>query len=428
MEQTAVLQRHVVIAALLGFVLIGSGAVGCVCFGIVEITSKDSVFLNDGLGEVLTVLGIYFTVPYLFCVGAFILIVLRPFDKDSDDDSAMNDRKGAALETNVIFGLTILCFVVQQVFTNIYLDILVDRWVLFVVILDLWVLGTHLYYKFEKPYASLLYTIVYAIKMAVQWNDAYLTANQAFFGPNGVSVMLFLCIPLIQFPLYVMGTSATRIEVTQRSDNAIEGRAASEGIVTSFTNNFNLFLSHLLNSLDIISMYSFAFVPPESNINQVAAPKQLKVFVMILIFVAFVGNNVSVLHLFYRRDRVEEAEIVFLPKKFRQVTKAVDADDESGSQRRRIFQYLLFMLVVCDVPMLLTRLELWRQQYSTLNIFVAKNIKSIADAVILVLRADDNSDKQKNQKQNAQRYSLAGLAQSPSTGNAVDVSSARFMR
>lgn len=423
MEQTAVLQRHVVIAALLGFFLIGIGAVGCVCFGIVEITSNDSIFLNDGLGEVLTVLGIYFTVPYLFCVGAFIIIVLRPFEDSSE--SIEVEKKSNVLETNVLFVLTILCFLVQQVFTNIYLDLLEDRWVLFVIVLDVAVLGTHLYYKFEKPHASVLYTISYAIKMSVQWGNAYQTVNEPFFGPNGVSVMLFLCIPLIQFPLYVMGTSATRMEVTQRADNAFEGRASSEGIVTSFTNNFNLFLSHLLNSLDIISMYNFAFVQPESNINQVAAPPQLKVFVMILIFIAFVGNNVSVLHLFYRRDNVEEAEIVFLPRKFRQITKAVDAGDESSSQRRRIFQYLLFMLVVCDVPMLLTRLELWRQQYSTLNIFVAKNIKSIADAVILVMRADYSSDK-KNQKQNTQRYSLRGLAQSPSMATGADVSSARF--
>lgn len=423
MEQTSVLQRHVAIAALLGFFLIGVGAIGCVCFGIVEITSKDSVFLNDGLGEVLTVLGIYFTVPYLFCVGAFIVIVIRPFENVS-----LSEQRSSGLETNVLFGLTILCFLVQQVFTNIYLDILVSRWVLVVIILDVAVLATHLYFRFEKPYASLLYTMCYAVKMSIQWGNAYETADQQFFGPNGVCVMLFLCIPLIQFPLYVMGTSGTRMEVTQRGDNAIEGRAAPADIVASFTNNFNLFLSHLLNSLDIISMYNFAFVPPESNVNQVAAPRQLKVFVMILIFIAFVGNNVSVVHLFYRRVDVEEAEIILLPKKFRQVTKSVDVvEDEGGSQRRRIFQYLLFMLVVCDVPMLLTRLELWRQQYSTLNIFVAKNIKSIADAVILVMRADDHNDKQKNQANDARR-SLLGLGPSPSMAVPSDVSSARFLR
>jgi hypothetical protein len=319
----------------------------------------------------------------------------------------------------------VLCFLVQQIFTNIYLDILVNRWVLVVVILDVAVLACHIYYRFEKPYATLLYILCYAVKMSIQWGNAYKTADQTFFGPNGVSVMLFLCIPLIQFPLYVMGTSATQMQVTQRSENAIEGRTAAAGIVTGFTNNFNLFLSHLLNSLDIISMYTFAFVPPESTTTQNAAPSQLKAFVMILLFIAFVGNNVSVVHLFYRRNNVQEAEIVFLPQKFRQVTKSVDnVEDEGGSQRRRIFQYLLFMLVVCDVPMLLTRLELWRQQYSTLNIFVAKNIKSIADAVILVMRADDNIDKQKNQANNA-RLSLMGLGPNTST---VDASTSRFLR
>lgn len=384
---TGMLQRRVVFAALMGFLLIGVGAVGCVCFGIVEISSRDAIFLNDGLGEVLTVLGVYFTVPYLFCIGAFVVIVMQP------SCLRASSREGS-VEVAILFVLTLLAYIIQQIFTDIYLVLLVGNYyVLAIVVFDVAVLAVHLHYKFDQPYGTMLYTVLYATKMAVQWSNAYETAEQAVFGANGVSVMLFLTIPLIQFPLYVMGTSAKTL-VVQRSCDAIEGQQQHTDLVTSFTSNFNLFLSHLLHALDICSMYSFAFVPPVSTANQIACPSQLKAMIIILIVISFLGNNISVLHLFYRREDVEEAEIIFLPRKLREVSRSVDtAEEEGGSQRRRIFQYMLFMLVVCDVPMLLTRLELWRQQYSTLNIFVAKNIKSIADAIIMVMRADHTKER-----------------------------------
>lgn len=388
------LQRTLLVAAILGFLLIGIGAIGCVCFGIAEIVQKDSIFLNDGLGEVLTVLGVYFTVPYLFCVGAFVVIVVKPqcFSKILP-----------STEMSIFFVVTVLMFLLQQAFTDVYLAILTTKTALIIVFFDAAVLVAYLYFKFEKPYATMAYTVLYAIKMAIQWDSAYLTANESVFGPNGVCVMLFLCIPLVQFPLYMMGTSTSPVVVVQRSDNAIEGQSGGPNIVESFTMNFNLFLSHLLHSLDLISIYNFAFVLPESTVNYAAAPRPFKILIILLIFVAFLGNNLSVLHLFYRRDNVEDAEIIFLPRKLREVSRLVDNTEEGGSQRRRIFQYMLCMLVVCDVPMLITRIELWRQQYAPLNIFVAKNIKSIADVIIMVMRADHSSERQQPK---GHRYSL----------------------
>jgi hypothetical protein len=360
--------RKIMATALVGFLLVGGAAVGCVVFGIFEIVSSDAIFLNDGLGEVLTVLGIYFTVPYLFCVFAFLIVVLRPKLR------MMNNR-----DYFLLSGITIVLYVLQQAITDKYLTILVGMGSLALVVGDAAVLAAMLYYGVDHPRPIVLYVVLYVTKMAVQYNKAYETDQQSFFGPNGVSVMLFLCIPVIQFPMYVMGGGSGNSNVD---------------IVAQFARNFNLFLSHLLSSLDIISLYGFAFTKPESTANTAAAPTPFKNLILILVIVGFLGNNLAVIYLFYQRDGTHHAEIPFMPQKFKEVSRHADGgeDAEASSHQRRLFHYMLFMLVVCDVPMLLTRLELWRQQYAPLNIFVAKNIKGIVDAIMLVLRADHSNE------------------------------------
>lgn len=406
------IQKHILFAAILGFLLIGVGAVGCVAFGIIEIISNDSIFKNDGLGEVLTVLGIYFTVPYLFCIGTFLFLTFEP-----TCFKGMNFS-----ETNFMLGLTILTFLVQQSVTDIYLHLLVSPWALFIVSLDLAVLVLYFYFKLRTPHATVVYTVLYAIKMAMQYPDAYETANQTFFGQNGINVMLFLCIPMVQFPLYLMGTSqqgrngggpqeVTNDTTRLLGNSSRDDHQQQSHLVESFTSNFNLFLSHLLHSLDIISMYSFAFVPPIDTEEQVNAPSQFKVLIIIVITVAFLANNLGVVHLFYQREDVERAEIPLLPRRLRDASRRVDMsaeDNDIGSHQRRMFQYMLFMLVVCDVPMLLTRFELWRQQYTQLNIFVAKNIKSIADAVMMILRADHTNEERRQANLPMSRASAGG--------------------
>ena len=361
--------RKIMATALVGFLLVGGAAVGCVVFGIVEIVSNDAIFLNDGLGEVLTVLGIYFTVPYLFCVFAFLIAVLRP-------------KVISQITTNreyvLISGITIVLYLVQQGITDKYMTILVGNGSLALIAGDVLVLAAMLYDGVDHPRPVAMYVLLYVVKMAVQYNNAYETDQQNIFGPNGVSVMLFLCIPVIQFPMYVMGGSSNTVD-----------------IVEQFARNFNLFLSHLLSSLDIISLYGFAFIQPVSTANTAAAPTPFRNLILILVIVAFLGNNLSVIYLFYQRSGIHHAEIPFMPQKFREVSRQADGEDaEASSHQRRLFHYMLFMLVVCDVPMLLTRLELWRQQYAPLNIFVAKNIKGIADAIMLVLRADHSNELQ----------------------------------
>jgi hypothetical protein len=373
----------VLVAAFLGFLLLGIGAVGCVSFGITEIANHDSIFLNDGLGEVLTVLGVYFTVPYLFCIIAFAVVVMQPRCFSGADVKA---------EWIVLYSLTLVMFLVQQSITDIYLDLLLNHWVLFIAVGDIAAFAAYIFFRFETPHATVGYVLLYAMKMTVQWPEVGRTAAQSFFGPNGVNVMLFLSIPIVHFPLYVMGTgSGTTAQVIVK-ENSVEGRQ-QHNIVETFTGNFNLFLLHLLHSLDIIAMYGFS-LPSETGAVYAAAPAQLNVMIIVIVCCAFLGNNLSVVHLFYRRPGVERAEIPFLPRKFLEATREAEKDDEEhGTNRRRMFQYTLFMLVVCDVPMLLTRFEVWRNNYGPLNIFVAKNIKSVVDAIMMVTRTDRSQER-----------------------------------
>lgn len=200
-----------------------------------------------------------------------------------------------------------------------------------------------------------------------------------FFGPNGVLAMLFLTIPIIQFPLYVSGATGDQ----------------SVTIVEDFSTRFNLYLSHLLHSLDVISIYRFSFTAPVTTVDYVKCPAPFKSLIIMMIALSFCGNNISILHLFYRRKGVEDAEIPLLPQRFLDASRRIERDHagvktdrEVASHQRRMFQYFLFMLVVCDVPMLIARLELWRKSYWKLDIFVAKNLKNIIDVLMLMMRSD----------------------------------------
>ena len=373
---TTALQNNcnVVLVATLGFFLIGAGAIGCVVFGIVEIVGKDSIFMNDGLGEVLTVLGTYFTIPYLCILISFVVVTkqLRCL--------GMFNFWSRHADT-VMLIVTLLLYVVQQAFTDIYLVLLNDRRMLGLIVLDVLVFAAWCYYKFEKSHPGMMYVVMYVIKMIIQWTNAYKTESEPVFGPNGVSVMLFLCIPIIQFPLYVAGTS---------------GEPGKIEIVEEYTNNFNLYVSHLLHSLDIISMYSFAFVQPSSDQKHMEAPTQFRTLLIILISSSFLGNNLSLLHLFYHRQGINTAEIPLLPQILKEASRKTEIrgqEEAKNSMQRRLFQYMLFMLILCDVPMLLARLELWRKQYAPLSIFVAKNIKDIVDCSMLMLRANTTATK-----------------------------------
>ena len=361
---------NVVALAAMGFTLVGLVAIGCVVFGIFEIASHDQIFNNDGLGEVLTVLGLYFTVPYVAILGFLIVVALNL----SCNWCGLRGRP-----TIVILAVVIFLILVQAAVTDAYLYTLLGKWSLMVIMLDVVVLGAISYFQLS-PLAGYCYTVAYAVKMALQWHTAYELKDEAFFGPNGMVAMLFLCIPIMQLPLYtsVLSDGSNMVEV--------------------FISHFNLFLSHLLHSLDIISMFLFAFTPPVATDETEECPTPLRWLILIQVVVGFIANNCSMLHLFYKRTDGSEAELFFLPKTLADATGRAElddgvADDVTRSNPKRMFQYFLLMLVTVDAPFFVSRIELWRRRYYSLDLFVAKNLKDFVDVAMLLLRTEKQRER-----------------------------------
>jgi hypothetical protein len=393
---------NVVFVATLGFLLIGIIDIGCVAFGIVELASGDSIFLNDGLGEVLTTLGTYFTIPYLFILATFIAVSNRfsflPFLK----------KDFGLMPQHVMMAVVFLMYCLQQSVTDVYLQLLCGNAGLGFIAWDLVVAIVYLYFRSKEgsPWAGFMYTIMYVSKMGAQWDKNTLTLYQPFLRPNGTLAMLFLCIPIIQFPMYVGMTT--------------EGQGS---VADAFTRRFNLFLAHLLHSLDIISLYRFSFVEQNNSavMTTEPCPGPFKVLLMILISVAFLANNLSILHLFHRRQGDQDADLPFLPQRMKEASRRVESEtrdgraegeDENASYQRRIFLYVMLMMVCCDLPLLVCRMELWRKKYWKLDIFVAKNLKNILDALMLMMRI------------NRQRQGAAAMSGSPSSAMSRPKSSA----
>jgi hypothetical protein len=356
--------------AALGLGVIGLVSVSCIGFGIYEISVHDSTFMNDGLGEVLTVLGLYFSIPYL--------IILAAFFSRLQEWRLPAWCQGAIAPSRLLLIAVVVLFVIQQAVSDAYLVILVgSKFALLIIVADVAIFGAILYLKLS-PVSAALYTVLYSSKLALQWNRAYLTNEEAFFGRNGVSTMLFLTLPIVQFPLYTSAMSENH----------------SAGVVDIFVENSNLFLSHLLHSLDTIAMYLFCFVNPAGSALLEPCPAPFRWLVLIAMLIAFSANNVAVPYLFFRRRGDTEAELQFLPKRIIEVTRLIEGDGEDGnddvnrSRQRKMFQYMLLMLFACDVPFFFLRCELWRRNYFGLDVFVAKNLKDFVDVCMLLMKSD----------------------------------------
>ena len=381
--------RPLMSGAVFGFVVIGLVSIGCITFGAYEIATANRIFLNDGLGEILTILGLYFTTPYLFCLGIFVVVI---FDLGCCGFLRQGHRFVPATFI-IIFVMTLVT--VQQAITDRYLTILFGNWALLIVALDVGVIGAILFLGLS-PASGYLYTCLYALKMGLQWGRAYVTKDQPFFGPNGMVANLFMCIPIIQLPLYT-STLARRGELASTGEPGAAAALAAVGstFIDVFVSNFNLFLSHLLHSLDIISMFLFAFVPPVATAENKRTPTPFRWLIGVFMLLAFIANNCSLLHLFYQRIGDIDAEIPFLPKRIREASRRSDEADDNvqRSHHRRMFQYFLLMLVVCDFPFLVSRFELWRQSYAPLDIFIAKNLKDLCDVFALLLRTEKQRER-----------------------------------
>lgn len=371
---------------LFAFVTIGILAALCVGFGVTEISLDDRVLGNAGLGEVLTTLGLYFSVPYLFILVAFAAVTNR-LQWLAKLLSRIEVSRGA-------WALVLLLYLTQQVVTNIYLTILYSPAVLGIVALDVAVLATVAAMGVRSIAPGVAYTAMFALKAILLYQHAPATASQSVFGSNGAYVMLFLCIPMIHIPLYITATDA----MTE----------ANGGFVEQFATNFNLYLTHLLHALDAISLFSVGFIPTAGEGGSVGEdlttplPPPFRALIIALIVVAFVANNVCMLLIFFESSwstmvqpllglaRVAVSPVGFSGSFDTTSLRALDSTSR-GASNRRLRQYMLAMMVLADAPMLVTRLVLWFHVYAPLSVFVAKNIKDIVDVFMMYLRADIES-------------------------------------
>ncbi|RNF00001.1 hypothetical protein TraAM80_07865 [Trypanosoma rangeli] len=371
-------QRRLYLITFVVFSVVAGGSFACVVFGISEIASHDSTLMNDGLGEVMTVLGICFTLPCVFCVVVFASLALGLSCCPS------NPR----FSTLLVIGLTLISFVTQQILCDVFLFRFIGFPTAAALVADVCVAASYIFLHARSFYVPTVLTVVVFVgKTAALWGVTFTRhadeqqrhyQQQQQLSSSGLFAMLALTVSIVQLPLYITETR----EWSGRDNNVV----AENTIVGNFNNNFNLLLLHLLNSLDIFTVYSSVLFPGTRKGSLRTVPEPFQILISIIVSVAFVGNNVGVIHLFYARDGVECAELMFLPKRLRDAINQWSSTDANGSHKRRILQYMLLLIVVCDVPLLAVRTQLWWRDHQMLSIFLIKNIKAIFDMFMVVLR------------------------------------------
>ncbi|ESL07181.1 hypothetical protein TRSC58_05136 [Trypanosoma rangeli SC58] len=370
-------RRRMHLITFVVFSVVAGGSFACVFFGISEIVSHDSTFMNDGLGEVMTVLGICFTLPCVFCVVVFASLALGLSCCPS------NPR----FSTLLVVGLTLISFVTQQILCDVFLFRFVGFATTAAVVADVCVFASYIFLRARGFYVPTVLTVVLFVgKTAALWGVTFtphadeqrLHQQQQKLSSVGLFAMLALTVSIVQLPLYITET---------RDWSGPENNVVAENtIVGNFNNNFNLLLLHLLNSLDIFTLYGTVLFPGTSKGSLQTVPEPFQILISIIVSVAFVGNNVGVIHLFYARDGVECAELMCLPRRLRDAINQWSSTDANGSHKRRILQYMLLLILVCDVPLLAVRTQLWWRDHQMLSIFLIKNIKAILDTFMVVLR------------------------------------------
>ena len=432
-----VLGLHGVAVGIVGFLLVGVVCLGSIGYGVYQTVTKTG---DAGSGQVLTVLGMYFSVPYLLIMAAFIVGIfdIRIF------------RSGASFwTTRTTVVVVALLFVVQQGFSNVYLVLLHGPASLAIVAADLVVLAMLCTWQL-CPNTCVAYVLLFALKMGLVWGDAWKFAGEAVFGPSGFATMLFVCIPIIQMTLF-----SPTLE--------------NEGISQAFVSRFNIATTHLLHSLDIIAFFTFCFRPLTDVGDVRAAPTPLRWLMMVLALVAFCANNLGVPLLFFRQafrrlelpssaaTMMDAAQSSASYRDFRALGGAssggggggggragsvpMHADAEGGdgsslpradasdsafgfgsggpadgarllsqqrplhggaggegegvggggggggqSENEQMLTFMLIMLMLCDFPFLVTRLSLWAGRMDRVDVFAAKNIKAMIDVMMLLTR------------------------------------------
>lgn len=408
---------------VIGFVLVGLVCLGSVAFGGYQIATRDTTGGNNS-GEVLTVLGLYFSVPYLLILGAFLYTAF--------DFNVV--KKGASFWThNTTLAVVILLFIVQQGFSDVYLVLLHGPGALTVLIADLVVLVMLFVWQL-CPNTCVAYVILFGLKMGLIWGQAYTLLKEPVFGPSGFAAMLFICIPIIQMTLF---------------SPSLE----NEGISQAFVSRFNIAMTHLLHSLDIISFFAICFKPLEGGgIAQLKPiPIPLRWTMLVLSLIAFGANNLGIPLLFFR----SKFRRITLPQPHSGAGDSIMAvanssvshrdfhlmadpqlnsnesfyasgagggggggDEQQGrdsssrgsgsgskkgedgdantaaavleyNENEQMMTFMLLMMMLCDFPFLAARFALWGTQVERMDVFAAKNIKAMLDVCMLLTRSRD---------------------------------------
>jgi hypothetical protein len=362
--------KTVIIPSAIAFALVGAVTIALIAVGYQELQPSNQYLGIDGMAEVLLIIGIYFLIPYLFVLVCAIAVYSRV-------GSTLTDAESTALWLRSMKAVLLLAYLMQQVFTNMYLVEWRGIEFIFVfIIFDVaipFVYSNSVFHYSSVP--AYLYTTVYVVKLALMWDVVPLmqaSDSRWAYGPNGMRVMLFLCIPIIQLPVY--------ISLVERGHNVMQ----------AFTRQMNAVLGHLLHSLDTFAIFELAFTGASG------APSTVLGLCCVLMTLAFLANNICFVSLFHRSQKFEELS---------RTVVAHTGDDGMGSgasipyrkmedtlatERQglemRVLAFLLLLTLFVDLPFFIARFVMWYLDNVQISLFIVKDAKNMIEVAMLVSR------------------------------------------
>eukprot|EP00759_Apiculatamorpha_spiralis_P028797 PhF_6_TR31287/c0_g1_i1/m.45844 len=356
--QAGTISPRVFILASVAFALVGLVTIALIVVGYQELQPSSQYLGIEGMAEVLLILGIYFLIPYVFVMLCGIVMKFRWGD-------TLTETESTKLWLTAMNLTLLLAFLIQQVFTDMYLTRYrgveyVAVFLIFDVVIPFVYANKHFHHTTVPTY---LYTAVYMVKLALMWDVVQLMDPNDpawVYGPNGMRVMLFLSIPIVQLPVY--------ISLIEKGQNVMQ----------AFTRQMNAVLGHLLHSLDIFTFFELSFSPN-------AVPSSVFELNCALTCVAFLANNVCFASLFHKTQKFEE------------FSKTIDSsapyermDDAWKTERTnielRVLTYLLVLTFFVDLPFLISRVVMWYLDNVQLTLFIAKDGKNLIEVTMLIVR------------------------------------------
>jgi len=381
MPQLQSFPKSVFILASLAFCLVGCVTIALVVIGYYELEPSSSYLGIEGMAEVLLIVGIYFFIPYVFILLCGLVVYYGIGITATEAESTRQWLRAMQI-------MLLAAYFSQQVFTDLY----ILEWrgvgfllifILFDIVIPLVYINTLLH---DSTVPAYLYTTMYAVKLAVMWDIVPLmspTDPRWAYGPNGMRVMLFLCIPIVQLPMY--------ISLVEKGSNVMQ----------AFTKQMNAVLGHLLHSLDIFTVYEIAFT------KGISSPTSVLSLCCVFMTLAFLANNICFASLFHQQQKIDDRKQQTLESPVRsqdspssEVAYAAMPDEkavpipgstalERTQQEDRDIRVLTFMLLLTffvDLPFLILRFTMWYMDGVQLSLFIVKDLKNIIEVAMMVSR------------------------------------------